>query len=89
MNDPFYGDGSAVSDAAVVRVVVHVVGFGGVQRVVSLLGQRRYPVRSFSACTVDDEDSWMVTCTVCLDRQGDLLLARLYRLPSVTEARCV
>lgn len=77
----------AVSDPQDMRVVVHTLGFDGAHRVICLLRQRYYTVRSFSAHVVNDADAWTFTCIVRFDRQPDVLLARLNRLPSVIDAR--
>jgi acetolactate synthase regulatory subunit len=68
------------------RVVVQTIGFDGVQRVISLLRQRRYPVTAFTACAVADQPHWTMAFTLQSTDHEPLLLAQLNRLPSVITA---
>lgn len=87
MTGTYRTDEPAMSEKEV-HVVVHTLGFDGAHRVISMLRQRGYSVHSFSAHAVEEAEAWTVICTVRLDRRGDVLLARLHRLPSVIDAWC-
>lgn len=84
-------ESSTTTDAAVVRqrVGIRVTGFDGVVRVISLLQQRRYAVRSLNAEPAGVH-TWVlhiVVDTTPSDANTNLLIKRLNRLPSTLKVR--
>jgi len=71
------------------RLSVHVVGFDGVLRVISLLHQRRYAVRSLRVepASVHTWTLHVVADTAASDASTNLLAKRLNRPPSTLTVR--
>ncbi|PXY26377.1 ACT domain-containing protein [Prauserella flavalba] len=82
--------GTTTEDAFVrQRLGMHVAGFDGVLRVISLLHQRRYAVRSLRMEPTGVQ-TWMlhlVVDTTPPDATTNLLVKRLNRLPSTLKVR--
>ncbi|MCE0764632.1 hypothetical protein LWC35_17195 [Pseudonocardia kujensis] len=74
-----------VHDAVSVRVAV-TGGLDGVQRVVTLLRGRGYPVRGLTADLADDDTGALGVRLPLTAEEAQLLVARLYRLPAVLHA---
>ncbi|GAA4690631.1 hypothetical protein GCM10023215_29150 [Pseudonocardia yuanmonensis] len=60
-------------------------GLDGVQRVVTLLRGRGYPVRGLTADLDDDTGTLGLTLPLTVE-EAELLVARLHRLPAVLRA---
>ena len=70
-----------------VSVTVAVTGgLEGVQRVVTLLRGRGYPVRGLTADLADDDTGALGVRLPLTAEEAELLLARLHRLPAVLHA---
>ncbi|MEU7813138.1 hypothetical protein [Pseudonocardia sp. NPDC049154] len=78
-----------VPDHVSVTVTVTVAvtgGLEGVQRVVTLLRGRGYPVRGLTADLADDDTGALGVRLPLTAEEAELLLARLHRLPAVLHA---
>ena len=70
-----------------VSVTVAVTGgLDGVQRVVTLLRGRGYPVRGLAADLADDDTGTVGLHLPLTVEEAELLVARLHRLPAVLHA---
>jgi hypothetical protein len=61
-------------------------GLDGVQRVVTLLRGRGYPVRGLTADLADDDTGALGLSLSLSAEEAELLVARLHRLPAVLHA---
>ncbi|MCE3552336.1 hypothetical protein LWC33_12805 [Pseudonocardia sp. RS11V-5] len=68
---------------AVTVAVTVTGGLDGVQRVVTLLRGRGYPVRELTADLADDDTGALGVRLPLTPEEAELLVARLHRLPAV------
>lgn len=66
--------------------VVVTGGLDGLQRVVTLLRGRGYPVRGLTADLADDDTGALGVHLPLTAEEAELLVARLHRLPAVLHA---
>ncbi|WP_433506608.1 hypothetical protein ACQP04_09055 [Pseudonocardia halophobica] len=82
---PAAPDVPEMSDHVSVTVAV-TGGLDGVQRVVTLLRGRGYPVRGLTADLADDDTGALGVRLPLTAEEAELLVARLHRLPAVLHA---